>query len=161
MRTFFVDFCRIKIEDDENDNEINSIYGNIKIGFQLFKNSQIQICIIFFILESMISCFNSFTGTMVLLNDLKYSQEKYSIISFFNFPMTIAASILLSRYMKSNTFTTMYWLAIFKVFYDILYVNILLYFYFEGITFDILLFIFQASDHLNSIKYWINKINSK
>ena len=133
---------------EEDDQDTSCIKENIKIGIMMFKNKQIQICILFFLLETLFSSFNSFTGTMILLNNLKYSQENFSIVSFFNFPISLLGSILLAKYIKSNPFSTMYWLVIWKAIYDIIFVNLILYFYFEGIYYDILIFTSQLIDSI-------------
>ena len=68
---------RIQFEDHH---EIFSIIENLKICFKLLQNEQVIILILFFLCETLFWSFQLRFGDIILLNELKYSQEKFSII---------------------------------------------------------------------------------
>ena len=57
----------------------------------------------------------------------------------FNFPIGLAASFAISKYMKSNWFGTYYWLVFAKICISLIYFNGVLSSNLTGCVFDIML----------------------
>ena len=76
-----------------------------------------------------------------LLEDLKYSQSKYSIVTLFVFPINVVLSIIIMKIASQKVLNTFMGITIVRAVNDLVFVNILLYFAFDGFIFDILIFI--------------------
>jgi len=75
-----------------------------------------------------------------LFNELHYSQEKYSALTMVGFPISLLGAFISSRYFSKNYIKTIFWFLVIEILIDLFTINVLFYFSFSELTFDVLLF---------------------
>ena len=133
---------RIKVEEHGL-----TVHELIKTAKWSLRSKQIIFFIVFCLSLKSLGRVNNFVGKIYLLDELKYSQSKYSFISFLGFPVTLLSSILILKLGK--TYKALHKLVIIwmlRAISDIITINILYRSYSPGLTFDVLLIISNSFD---------------
>ena len=106
------------------------------------KSKQILYFILFAFALRLFSCVNIFVGKIYLLDEIKYSQSKYSFISLLSFPVTILSTTFILKFGKGfKILHKLVMICIFRAVMDILTINVLYASFSFGADFDILVFL--------------------
>ena len=126
---------RIKVE--EHGLTVHELIKTVKWSL---RSKQIIFFIFFSLSLKSFSNVNNFVGKIYLIDELKYSQSKYSFISLLGFPVTLLSSILILKlgktYKALHKFVIIW---ILRAISDIITINILYCSNLPVLTFDVLL----------------------
>lgn len=123
-----------------SDREIGIFEAVLRI-FDLLKSKKILMLIALFVVVWALSNVNTLVGTIYLLEDLKYSQSKYSFVTLLVFPINIFLSIIIMKFWNSKILNTFMGVVILRAVNDLVIVNILFYFTLNEYLFDFMIFI--------------------
>ena len=129
-------YDRITVNDSEQ-----TFSKVIKSTIKFAQSKQVISVWLFIIVIDLFSYVNQFVGKIFLIDELKYSQSKYSLITLLSFPFSILASILVSKYSSKQYLSTYVFLMIIQCINDLFIVNIVYYFEFEGLKFERMVFL--------------------
>ena len=117
----------------------------------------------FIIVIDLFSYVNQFVGKIFLIDELKYSQSKYSLITLCCFPFSILASILISKYSSKAYLSTYIFLMIIQSINDLIVINFTYYFGINGTINECMILIcWMISDAVENCFFTIitNFVNS-
>lgn len=78
--------------------EISSFKHIAKVTYKLVTNKNMVLLFLFFVGERIFGSFFDFMGKVYLLDDLGYSQDKYSYITLILFPLEIALNLVIAKF---------------------------------------------------------------
>lgn len=81
-----------------------------------------------------------YVGTVYLLDELKYSQSKFAVMSLLRFPCSLISAFIIAHTQPKKLLRLMLIVLFIKLLLQIFIVNVVFYFYYDGIVFDVLLF---------------------
>ena len=147
--SFYVLIChdekndRTKIHEDE---EVTSIKQSLIISWKLAINKNMLIFIAFCIIARLFVSLGAFLGNVYLLDELKYSQEKFSYMQLLIFPINMIISTWSARFSTSKPLFMYYCCMLIICLLDLFRFNILFNNYsaitdYSPFLFDCLLFI--------------------
>ena len=126
---------RVKLDDLE----VPSIKSCYIIVLDMIKNKQLQITFWILLSLRMFSLVNEYIGKIHLIDDLHYSQSKFSIILLISFPLSLIASTLIAKLSHINMIYVMVFFTLLKWLNDIFMINVVFYYITDGFYYDIFL----------------------
>lgn len=114
----------IKIDENEQSSSLRELYPELK---RFIFNRKILLLYLYIIIIFCLNPYYGFIGSIYLLDELKYSQTKYSILLLVQFFVELICSFSFSKLMYSRPFQVMFDFQLILIFLDFLIVNILFY----------------------------------
>ncbi|CAI2367837.1 unnamed protein product [Moneuplotes crassus] len=127
-----------------------SVYETFKLAIKLIVNKNMLYLIFFWVVTKLFLEFSN-ASNLYLLEEKRYDQAKYSMISGISFPVRIITFALVTKKVYDNPFKAGYFILFAKVIIDLLSVNLLLWNYdaiqeYDSRIFDISLVLVTISE---------------
>ena len=132
-----------RIHIEEHGLTTSEVINTVKISL---RSRQIMIFILFCFSLKLFSWVNWFIGKIYVLNEIKYSQSKYSFISLLCFPATLLSSYIIIKVRGLQILQKLVIVWIFRSVCDIIMINVVFYSYSPGLIYDFLILIFSTLD---------------
>jgi len=151
---------RVKVKEKDQIRSVKILFKAIK-GFVFNKN--MLLINIFWLSTLVFSTFTLRIGTVYLLEELNYSQSKYSVISFLTFVLEILLSFCFSNLIYKYPFKVLYIGAFLTQLFDFIFTNVILYNFNEiqsygTTTLDLCLFTSMLMNSLITTAYFSAKV---
>ena len=110
---------------ETSEKEQLSVFGTFKFALKLIWNKNILYLILFEGSFRILTSFNA-TASIYLLDEMKYDQMKFSLITGLIFPFEIFTSFYISKYVYENPFKFLYYVQYFGIGLDLIFTNLIL-----------------------------------
>lgn len=90
------------------EHEITSLIEITKISYKLATNKNMMWLTAFFICEKLVCSFSIFIAKIYLLDELNYSQEKFSFITLLLFPLNMFINVLIAKFSNERPLSFYY-----------------------------------------------------